>query len=156
MLSEVYNFSEIDDLRLKQKRLIASYILYVVCFIVAIGFACVTVKDNLLLTLIFASVLLFFIFYSIIFWKIKYGIIYKYKSFLEDIETGKSENFVGVFEEKLDASKEEFPFETYVFLSSDGRKEFLVYNHCSVHFEKRKKYHIENIGDYLCRWENIV
>ena len=82
MMNKIYDFGIIPKISAQQKRLVYSYIWFVILFAAALAIACVSIKSNLLLTIIFAVFLLCFILGSILFWKIKYGILKKYKVFL--------------------------------------------------------------------------
>ena len=153
MMNNIYDLSEIQNLRINEHNLIFRYVIYIICFIVILGLLCITVENNLLLTVIFALILLSFILFSILFWKIKYGIINKYKSFLDDLETGKTDDYVGVYSGRVITEDEELSSIGYVFLSSGKEKTFLVLGQDAICFEEGKKYHLVHIGDYLYQWE---
>ena len=153
MMNNIYDFSEIQELRNKQNKLIFCYVAYLLCFIAAMGISFVAIQNNLLLTLVLAFILLFFILFSILFWKIKYGILDKYRSFLDDMETGKQDDYVGVFQSKTETEDDEVSFDTYVFLSAGKETGFLIHNQHKACFEKGKKYHVLHVGNYVYQWE---
>lgn len=155
MMNKIYDFSQIQEAREKQNKLIFSYIIYLICLVCAIALAWILVDNNLLFTIICALILLFFILFSIAFWKIKYGIIKEYRVFLDNMETGKREDYVGMFEGKIDAKSDEESFDTYVFVNSNKKTELLIYKQYSICFLKGKKYHIESVGNYVYQWEII-
>lgn len=155
MMNNIYDFSQIQTMRYRQNKLILSYILYTLCFAVALVLSCYLVKSNLLLTIIFALLLLFFILFSIVFWKIKYGILNEYKLFLDNMEMGNREDYVGVFTGKVTSQSDEEPFDTYLFVSSNKKTSFLIHNQHPVQFSEGKRYHIEHVGSYVYQWEII-
>lgn len=153
MMNRIYDFSQIGDIRARQKKLIFSYALYSLCFIVSLIIFNIFIKNNLLLTLIFAVVLLTFILFSVCFFKIKYGILEKYRSFLDDLETGKAEEYIGVFEKKTGANEDEEWFDICDFSSTEGNKSFLVHKQTKIEFEEGRKYHLTYVGKYMLEWK---
>ncbi len=153
MMNNVYDLSVILELRKKQNGLIVRYVIYLICFFAFIWILAVAIEDNLLLTVIFAFVLLFFIFFSILFWKIKYGIVNSYRSFLDDLETGKQDDYVGVYKGKTVTDCKDINFDGYIFLSSGKERVFLALSEGIIGFEEGKEYHLVHIGDYLYQWE---
>ena len=153
MMSKIYDFGIIPKISAQQKRLVYSYIGFVILFAAALAIACVSIKSNLLLTIIFAVFLLCFILGSILFWKIKYGILKKYKMFLDNIETGNKEDFVGEFSERL-AVVDDDECEVYIFESMSKKTGFLVHKQHSMDLIKGKRYHLECVGNYMYQWED--
>ena len=152
-MNRVYDFEQIYTVKEAEKELIIRYILYLLCFVAAVLIACITLENNLLLTVIFAVLLLLFILFSIIFWKIRFGILKEYESFLDKLESGKHEDYVGTFIGEINSFDEYF--DCYVFISSDKESSFLIRKVNRVELKKNKKYHIEHIGKYICQWEII-
>ena len=155
MMNNIYDFSEISELRDKQNKLIFQYVIYAICFVLALALACIAIENNILLTAMFAFTLLIFIFFSILFWKVKYRILDDYRKFLDDMETGKQDDYVGVFSGKSSLGSDDEPFSTYTFLSLGKETGFMIHNQHSVCFEKGKKYHIQHVGKYVYQWEII-
>ena len=155
MMNRIYGFNEAEEIILRQKKLIGYYILLVLCFVFAILVSCFAIKNNILLTVVFATLLLSFMLFSICFWKIKYGILEKYKSHLENLETGKREEFRGTFVKILDDTEMGEDFNVYVFASSTEEMEFLVHKQKKICFDVGKSYCITHIGKYLFEWGNI-
>ena len=153
MMNKIYDFSEIGELRTRQNKLIFQYLIYAVCFVLVLILSCVVIENNVVLSLAFATLLFIFILYSVLFWKIKYGLLDEHRRFLDDMETGKQDDYVGVFCHKVEATDESFS--TYVFLSSGRERRFLIHNQYPVCFEKGKNYHIVHIGKYVYQWEII-
>ena len=154
-MNKIYDFEQIEEIRAEQKKLIFRYVFFVLCFIVAVAISCIVVKNNILLTVIFAFLLLCLIIVSILLWKIKYGILNEYKKFLDNMETGKRTDYVGEFEGKIECSGEEESFDSYIFVYLGKKTSFYIHKQCEVDFAKGKKYHIECIGSYICQWEII-
>ena len=115
---------------------------------------CITIENNILLAAIFFVLLAFFILFSIVFWKIKYGILKKRESFLDNMESGKRGEYVGIFEESVVAQNNE-EFDVYVFSASNKKTDFLIHKQNRACLEKGKKYHLECVGDYVYGWEII-
>lgn len=155
MMNSIYDFTDIEKIRIRLQKLFFYYILYAMCFITAIILSVVLIKNNLLLTVIFAFLLLLFILFSICFWKIKYGILDKYRSFLDNLETGKRDDYLGVFKQKTDDKNDEGCFDIYIFNSSAGEKNFLVRKEHPICFEVGKKYHLTHVGKYLFEWKIV-
>jgi hypothetical protein len=153
-MNNIYDFAEIGQLIAERKRLKNIYVGLCVVALLFIAILCLFIENNILLTLAFALILLFFILFSVAFWKIKIGILNEYVSFLENLEIGNRSDYVGTFAEKL-ATRGDDNFEKYVFVSSSGEKELLIYKNHSVDFSAGEKYHLEQVGSYLCRWEKI-
>ena len=154
MMNKIYDFDVIREISTQQKKLIYSYIWYTILFVVALIIACVSINSNVLLTVVFAVLLLCFIFGSILFWKIKYGIFKEHKIFLDNIETGNKEDFVGEFSERLTAADED-TFDVYIFDFASKKVSFLVHRQYSFDLIKGKKYHIEHVGNYIYQWEDV-
>lgn len=154
-MNKIYDFNELEEIGATQKRLIFQYVIYAICLIIAIAIACVFIKSNILLAAIFFVLLLFFALYSIVFWKIKYGILKKRKAFLDDMESGKREDYVGIFEEMLTSSGDEEDFDAYVFIASSKKTNLVIHKLNKVCFAKGKKYHIERVGACIYQWEII-
>lgn len=154
-MNNIYDFNEIYEISSRQKKLIIEYVIFVICFLLALVLACIYLDNNILLTVVFAGALLTFILFSIVFWKVKYGILKEYKSFLDMLETGKSDSFVGIFERKFEESDDEEAFEKYVFISSNKKSEFLIHKLHRIDFIEGQKYHIECVGRYICQWEIV-
>ena len=152
-MNNVYDLLEITELQKKQNGLIVRYIIYLICFFASVLLLLFAIEDNLLLTAIFAFVLLFFIFFSILFWKIKYGILNSYRSFLDDLETGKQDDYVGVYKRKVCIDCKGIGFDEYIFISSAKERAFRVLCECEIGFDEEKEYHLVYIGDYLYQWE---
>ena len=152
-MNYIYKTNEIEKLSEKQKRLVIKYVLFVIGFIIVLTFSCFTVKNNILLTAIFASILLVVIFSSIVFWKVKYGILNKHKAFIDDMEMGVKNDYSGHFEKKESSDSEDF--DSYIFNSSNKKTSFLIHRHYSIDFIEGEKYHVEHVGNYIYRWEII-
>ena len=152
-MNNLYDLAEISELQKKQNGLIARYVIYFICFLASAIMLTVLIEDNLLLTVILAFLLLFFILFSISFWKIKYGIISSYRSFLEDLETGKQEDYVGVYVGKSTADRSDLNLDEYIFLTSGKECAFRALSESAVAFEEGKEYHLLHIGEYLYQWE---
>ena len=155
MMNKIYDFEQIDKIRAEQKKLIFHFVLYAVGFIVLTIFACLLIKSNILLTLIFALALLAFVLYSIVFWKVKYGILREYKTFLDNLETGRREDNVGVFEGLGESRPNDEDFIKYIFVSSNTKKCLLTDDFHKIDFVKGKKYHLECVGEYIVQWKMI-
>jgi hypothetical protein len=154
-MNKIYDFVEIEKIRSMMGKLIFKYVMFAICFVATITFACLLIKNNLLLTLIFAFLLLIFILASVLFWKIKYGILKSHRAFLENMELGKNDNFVGDFVKCEKNENEDDPFDAYIFASNGVRVKFLIHNKYAVCFTEGKRYHIEHIGNYVNQWEII-
>lgn len=155
MMNNIYGAGEPEVIGKRQKRLIISYALFAVLFVSLILLSCFGIENNILLTAVFALLLLTFLLFSVLFWKIKYGILREYNRFLENLEIGKREDYVGSFVEKQTAADEGESFDSYVFLSSGKKTGFLIHKGHSVDFSQGESYHLEHIGGYLYRWEII-
>lgn len=153
-MNNIYDFAEIEQAIAERKRLKRIYACLCVAAFLFMAIPYFVIENNLLLTLTIAILLLFFIFFSVAFWKIKIGILNEYISFLENLEIGNRSDYVGTFAEKL-ATDGDDNFEKYVFVSSSGEKELLIYKNHSVDFSRGEKFHLEQVGGYLCRWEKI-
>ena len=154
MMNKIYNFNEIEEIRTRKKKLVFEYLLCVLIFLVALILIYTTVKNNILLAIVFFVLLSFFILFSIVFWKIKYGILKARELFLDNMESGRREDYVGIFEESIAAENDE-EFCVYVFSSTNKKTDLLIHKHNRTCFEKGKKYHLECIGDYVFGWEII-
>lgn len=154
-MNKIYDFCEIEEIRAREKKLIFRYIIYVFCAVVAIALTCVFIKNNIFLSTIFFILLFFFVLFSIVFWKIKYGFLKKRRIFLDSIESGKGEDFVGTFEESLLSSSDEDDFDVYVFTASSKKTNLLIHKQNRTHFIVGKKYHLLCVGDYIYQWEII-
>ena len=154
MMNKIYNFDELEEIRTRKKKLIFEYLLCVLIFLVALALIYITIKNNILLAVLFFVFLSFFILFSIVFWKIKYGILKTRGMFLDNMESGRREDYVGIFEESIAAENDE-EFCVYVFSSSNKKRDLLIHKHNCTCFEKGKKYHLECIGDYVFGWEII-
>lgn len=152
MRNNIYDFSEIGAIRLRQNRLILCYVLYALCFIAAIALCCILIENNLLLTTVFALLSLLFILFSVCFFKIKYGILKNYRAFLEDFETGHREELFGRLENIISASDDEW-FDTYVFSSHEDKRELLVHKSAGISLDEGCEYRLIYIGKYLLEWE---
>ena len=97
--------------------------------------------------------LLAFILFSVVFWKIKYGILQEYKVFLDKLETGMREDYVGIFKRKIEKDDDDGQFVCYVFESKAKENSFLIHKKQGVSFYKGKNYHLECVGNYICQWE---
>lgn len=155
MMNNIYDFAQIQAIRYRQNKLIFSYVVYMLCFLGALALLCCLVENNILLTVILALLLFFFILFSIVFWKIKYGILNEHRLFLENMDTGNREDYVGVFAGKPASPSNDASFDAYSFVSSNKKTSFLIHNQYPVRFSEGKRYHIEHIGSYLCQWEMI-
>lgn len=153
-MNKIYDFEIIREISTQQKKLIYSYIVCVILFVAALIIALVSIKSNLLLTIVFAVLLLCFILGSILFWKIKYGILKEYKTFLDDMEMGYKEDFVGEFSERL-AIADDDRFDAYLFDSVTKKVSFLVHKQHSMDLIKGKRYHLECVGIYIYQWEDV-
>ena len=154
-MNKIYDFNELEEIRVRQKRLIFQYIIYLVSLVAIIALACICIKNNILLTAVFFVLLLFFALFSVVFWKIKYGILKTRKSFLDDMESGKREDCVGIFEEMVTSSSDEEDFDKYTFIASNKKTNLVIHKQNRVCFLKGKKYHLEHIGGYIYQWEII-
>ena len=154
-MNKIYDFCEIEEIRAREKKLIFRYVVYVICVAVAIALTCIFIKNNILLSAIFFILLFFFVLFSIVFWKIKYGFLKKRRIFLDSIESGKNEDFVGIFEESLLSSSDEDDFDVYVFIASNTKTNLLIHKQNRAHFLKGKKYHLLCVGNYICQWESL-
>lgn len=151
-MNSIYDFSQIGELEGQRKSLIFSY---VICSLFALGIiiaACFVVKNEILLTLIFALILLVFVFGSIVFWKIKYAILRDAIAFLENMELGIKSDFVGAFV-GVEVMGNDESFDRYTFRGADGNSTYLIHKSCSADFTVGEKYHTELVGSYILRWE---
>lgn len=155
MMNNIYDTGESEVIGKRQKRLIISYVLSAIVFLSIILLSCLGIENNILLTAVFALLLLAFLLFSVLFWKIKYGILRDYSRFLENMEIGKRDDYVGSFAEKLTARNDGESFDSYVFLSSGKKTSFLIHKSRAVDFSQGENYHLEHIGGYLYRWETI-
>lgn len=155
MKNNIYDFNEIQAVRLKEKSLIWQYAIYLLCFIAFLMLCITFIKNLVFLTFIFAISLLFFILFSIVFWKIKYGILEKYRVFLDSLEMGKRSEYVCIFKNKLENLNENEDFDNYVFAFSSKQMNFLIHRQHSVNFIEGKKYYLECVGSYICQWEIV-
>ncbi len=153
MMNNIYDSKDFQEINASQKRLVIKYVLFLILFIIVLTISCFTIKNNILLTVIFASLLFVVIFSSIVFWKVKYGILNKHKAFIDDMEMGVKNDYVGYFEKK-ELSEEE-DFDSYIFNSSNKKTGFMIHSLYSVDFTEGERYHIEHVGNYIYRWENI-
>ena len=101
MMNKIYDFYDIQEARSRQNKLILSYIICVVCFVCLVVLTLLFVDNNALISIFFALLLFVFVLFSVAFWRIKYGILNKYRIFLDNIESGKREEFIGIFKEKI-------------------------------------------------------
>lgn len=154
-MNKIYDFCEIEKICAREKKLIFRYIVYLLCAVVAIAIAYIYIENNILLSAIFFILLFFFVLFSIVFWKIKYGFLKKRRMFLDSIESGKNEDFVGIFEESLLSSSDEDDFDVYVFMTSNKKTNLLIHKQNRAHFLEGKKYHLLCVGNYICQWESI-
>ena len=152
-MNKIYDFEQIYAVKAAEKRLILRCVLYLLCFAAVIFIACITVENNLLLTVIFAVLLLLFILFSIVFWKIRFVTLKEYESFLDKLDTGRHEDYVGTFIGESNSCDESFC--SYVFMSANKEESFLIHKLNRIELEKNKKYHIEYIGKYMYQWEII-
>ena len=155
MMNKIYDFYDIQEARSRQNKLILSYIIYVVCFVCLVVLTLLFVDNNASISIFFALLLFVFVLFSVAFWRIKYGILNKYRIFLDNMESGKREEFIGIFKEKICASDDKEQFDRYIFEISNKRTEFLVYRQCSLELSVGRKYHFESVGNYVYQWENI-
>ena len=155
MMNKLYDFYHIQETREKQKELTIAYAFYVICFIGIIVPILIFVEDNALISVIFALLLFGFILFSVAFWRIKYGVLNRYKLFLENMEMGKRDEYIGAFKEKICATDDKDQFDIYVFEISNKRTKFLIYKQCSLEFLVDRKYHFESVGNYVYQWEII-
>lgn len=153
MMNSVYDFSEIQLISDRQKRMIFGYVLVTFCFAILLTFICFTLKNSLLITLTFAILLSIFILASILFWKIKYGILNEYKVFLDNMETGNRSDYVGRFMGREEAAGEE-SFDRYIFIYSNKQTSFLIHKQHAVDFSKNVNYHIVHVGSYVYGWKD--
>ena len=151
-MNNIYDFSQIGELERQRKRLIFGYVIYALFVLGIIVSSCFVIENNILLTLIFALALLVFIFSSIVFWKIKYSILRDNVSFLENMEIGNKSDFVGVFL-GVEPCENDAHFDKYTFEYRGGRTTHLIHKSCSVGFNVGEKYHTEQVGSYIFRWE---
>ena len=155
MMNSIYDFYHIQEARARQNKLILSYVIYAVCFICLIALGLLFVDNSALLSILFALLLLAFILFSVAFWKIKYGILNKYRLFLDNMESGKKDEYIGVFKEKIRAADDKEQFDRYVFEVSSKEIEFLVYKQYSCDLSVGGKYHFESVGNYVYQWETV-
>ena len=154
-MNKIYDFCEIEEIRAREKKLIFRYIIYVLCAAVAIALTCIFIKNNIFLSTIFFILLFFFVLFSIVFWKIKYGFLKKRRIFLDSVESGKGEDFVGIFEKILLSSSDEDNFDVYVFMTSNQKTNLLIHKQNRAHFLEGEKYHLLCVGNYVYQWEII-
>lgn len=154
-MNKIYDFCEIEEMRAREKKLIFRYIVYVICAFATITIAYIYIENNILLSAIFFILLFFFVLFSIVFWKIKYGFLKKRRIFLDSVETGKGEDFVGIFEESLLSSSDEDDFDVYVFIASNKKTNLLIHKQNRAHFLEGEKYHLLCVGNYVYQWEII-
>ena len=155
MMNDIYGRGEPEVIGRRQKRLIIYYAIFAVLFVSLILLLCLGIENNVLLTAAFALLSLAFLLFSIVFWKIKYGILREYSRFLENLEIGKRDDYVGSFVEKQAVTDEGDSFDSYVFLSSGKITSFLIHKGHPVDFSHGECYHLEHIGGYLYRWEKV-
>ena len=153
-MNKIYDFNQIEETRGKQKTLILAYIAASIFLIAVVAAIWILIENNVVLTFVFALVLFSFILFSIVFWKIKYGILKKYCTFLDNLESGNREDYVGVFYKNTVDDNDDF-YDTYVFVSGNDKVNFLIHKQHSQAFTEGKKYHIEHVGNYICQWEII-
>ena len=154
-MNKLYDFNHIQEAREKQKGLIIAYAFYVICFIGIIIPILLFVENNALISVIFALLLFAFILFSVAFWTIKYGILNRYKLFLDNMETGKRDEYIGIFKEKISAADDKDQFDIYVFEISNKKTKFLIYKQCSPELSVGRKYHFESVGNYVYQWKII-
>ena len=151
-MNNIYDFSQTSELERQKRRLIFGYVIYLLFLFGIIISSFFVVKNVILLTLIFALILLVFIFSSIIFWKIKYAILRDNIAFLENLEIGNKSDFVGVFL-GLEARINDEHFDRYAFQGDGGKVTYLIHKGCRADFTVGEKYHTEQVGSYILRWE---
>lgn len=151
-MNNIYDFSQITELDRQRKRLILGYVIYALFVFGILISACFIIKNNILLTLIFTLILLVFTFSSIIFWKIKYAILRDGIAFLENMEIGIKSDFVGIFI-GVEARENDDAFDQYTFRDAGGNVTYLIHKSCPASFTVGEKYHTEQVGSYIYRWE---
>lgn len=154
-MNRIYDFYHIQDTRARQNKLIISYIFCAICFICIIVLGLLFVNNNALLSVLFALISFAFILFSVAFWKIKYGILNKYRLFLDNMESGKREEYIGIFKEKICVADDKEQFDRYIFEISNKEKEFLIYKQYSPELSVGKKYHFESVGNCVYQWEIV-
>ena len=154
-MNKIYDFSQIDRVRKQINALIVKYVIFVLICLVSIAIACAVIDNNVLLTAVFALVVLCLALGSILLWKIKYGILKGFLAFLDGMETGNIEDFVGTFDQKISSLSDSEPFDTYVFEDASGEKKFLIHKQHKQSFIKGRKYHVLYVGNYLSQWESL-
>ena len=152
-MNTIYDFNEIERIGQKLCGYIGGFILYSLCIFGLIVIDLLLVRNPLFASLIFALVLLIYILSSVVFWKIKYAILKEHLTFLENMDMGLKKDFVGVFLRTAETCENDTAFNNYVFLGANGEEHFVIRKSCSVSFATGEKYHIEQVGNYIYRWE---
>ena len=151
-MNNIYDYNEIERIGRRLRGYIAGFIIYSLCILCLIVVDLLLVHNPLFASLIFALVLLIYILSSLAFWKIKYAILKEHLAFLENMDMGLKKDFAGVFLRTEEAYEKDASFNNYVFLGANGEVPLLIHKSCSVSFSKGKKYHIEQVGNYIYRW----
>lgn len=152
-MNNIYDFSVIEKIGRRLRGYIGGFILYSLCIFSLIVLDLLLVHKPLLASLIFGIFLLIYILSSVIFWKIKYAILKQHLTFLENMDMGLKKDFVGEFVKTEDTCEKDAPFNSCVFLGANGNVPLLIHKSCSINFAKGEIYHIEQVGNYIYRWE---
>lgn len=151
-MNKIYDFNEIEKLSRRQRGLVIQYILYSVCFVLAVSLLCILIENNILLSLFFAVLLFSFILFSFVFWKTKYSILNEYKRFLDNLDTGRKEDYTGEFMGKS-ISLDNGSFDSYTFIHASKKTELLIHKGHKAELSVGEKYHVECVGKYIYSWE---
>ncbi len=155
MMNKIYDFDLIYLLKARQKRVIFSILLLFLGFLGLTAIFCAVIENNILLTAIFALLLSAFLIFSVLIYKIKYLGLSELAAFLDNMETGSREEYMGIFKEKTCVEGEDEHFDKYSFVFSDGERELLVHKTHSQELSKGEKYRLECVGSYLYQWESV-
>lgn len=153
-MNNIYNYNEIERIGRRLRGYIAGFIICSLCILCLIVVDLLLVHNPLFASMIFALVLLIYILSSLAFWKIKYAILKEHLAFLENMDMGLKKDFAGIFLRKAEQTCEnDFAFNNFVFLGANGEVSLLVHKSCSADFTVGEKYHLEQVGNYIYRWE---
>ena len=153
-MNNIYNYNEIERIGRRLRGYVGGFVLYSLCIFSLSVLDLLLVHKPLLASLLFGTVLLIYILSSVTFWKIKYAILKQHLTFLENMDMGLKKDFAGIFLRKAEQTCEnDFAFNNFVFIGANGEVSLLVHKSCSADFTVGEKYHIEQVGNYIYRWE---
>lgn len=152
-MNNIYDLSQIRELEGQRKRLIFNFVISVLCALGVIAAACLLIENALILTLVFSLVMLSLGVWSVLFWRIRYAILREHIAFLENMEMGNKSDFVGIFVGVEKSEDADGYFDRYVFRAAGREETFLVHSGCPVDLVSGEKYHTEQVGSYIFRWE---